>query len=565
MGPTFYWSRLSVVLSEAVLLGLVLAWFTFGAGRVRTLGLSCLDALRSFAGRSWAAPWSVALALILFRIALLPWYPIPEPVIHDEFSVILGAQTFALGRLTNPAHPLWRFFDTFHVLQQPTYCSIYPPAQALLLAAGIWAGHPWIAVVAASALMCAVFVWMLRAWFSPAWSLCGGVLLLFQVGITSYWTNSYWGGSLAALAGAVLVGAAGRIWNAAEARTRYSVLAGIAMVVLFNRRPFEGGLLAIGITAATLYWLAKGGKRPLRRELLRLALPALAVFVPCAIADGYYNFRTTGDPLLMPYAKVIETQMVARHDILMAAAPVPQFQNPEARQLHMKVELDYFQNRRRNPVSSLGRPLFQLWAFFFSPALTIPLLAIPLVWRDRRFKGILLILAGCLAVNLTETWLMPHYLSTELPLLWIVVVAGLERLYRSRRPILRNLAMAAILAAIAGNLAPITADIAEGRRLNFSWERPRVVAKLEQISGRHLVVVQYLPGHSVEQEFVYNAADIDSSRIVWARDLGWERDGELLSYYHDRRIWLLRVGARVESMREITPSGGLAADRYQSP
>lgn len=565
MGPAFYWSRLSVLLSEVVLLGFALAWLTFGAGRVRTFGLSCLDALRSFAARSWAAPCSVGVALILLRIALLPWYPVPEPVIHDEFSVILGAQTFALGRLANPAHPLWRFFDTFHVLQQPTYCSIYPPAQALLLAAGIWAGHPWIAVVAASALMCAVFVWMLRAWFSPVWSLCGGVLLLFQVGMASYWTNSYWGGSLAALAGAVLVGSAGRIWTAEKAQTRYSVLAAIAIVVLFNRRPFEGGLLAAGITAATVYWVAKRGKRPLGRELLRLAIPALLVLVPCAIADGYYNFRATGDPLLMPYAKVIESQMVARHDILMAAAPVPRFQTPEARQLHMKVELDYFQNRRQHPIASLRLPLFQLWAFFFGPALTIPLLAIPLVWKDRRFKGILLILSGCLLVNLTETWLMPHYLSPELPLLWIVVVAGLERLYRSRRPILRNLATAAIFAAIAGNLAPIMADVAKGRHLDFSWERSPVVAKLEQIPGRHVVVVQYLPGHSVEQEFVYNDADIDASRIVWARDLGWERDRELLSYYHDRRIWLLRVGAKVESMREITPADRSAVDRYQSP
>jgi hypothetical protein len=38
--------------------------------------------------------------------------------------------------------------------------------------------------------------------------------------------------------------------------------------------------------------------------------------------------------------------------------------------------------------------------------------------------------------------------------------------------------------------------------------------------GRRLVLVKYLPGHVVHDEWVYNQPDIDSSRIVWTRDLG---------------------------------------------
>src|SRR5690242_4354410 len=186
---------------EAGLLGLLLLLAACRLPVDRILPERWVTFFARFSAREYVSLLVIILAAGAVRLALLPWYPIPLPRIHDEFSLLLGAQTFALGRLTNPAHPMWVHFETFHVLQQPTYVSIYPPAQAAMLALGIAIGNPWFAVLGCWMLMCGAFVWMLRAWFPPAWAFCGGLLLLART-LLSYWSDSYWGGALAALSAA---------------------------------------------------------------------------------------------------------------------------------------------------------------------------------------------------------------------------------------------------------------------------------------------------------------------------------------------------------------------------
>ena len=37
--------------------------------------------------------------------------------------------------------------------------------------------------------------------------------------------------------------------------------------------------------------------------------------------------------------------------------------------------------------------------------------------------------------------------------------------------------------------------------------------------GRQVLFVQYSPDHDTYLEWVYNGADIDGSKLIWARDL----------------------------------------------
>jgi hypothetical protein len=72
-----------------------------------------------------------------------------------------------------------------------------------------------------------------------------------------------------------------------------------------------------------------------------------------------------------------------------------------------------------------------------------------------------------------------------------------------------------------------------------SLDRARLEAQLNRTPGQHLVIVHNRRSHTGSDDWIYNKPDIDHAKIVWARDMGAEKNEELLRYFAYRRIWLV--------------------------
>ena len=315
-------------------------------GRVRTLLLAA----------------AVPLAL---RLLLLPVFPRPLPEVHDEFSYLLLADTFAHGRLVNPAPPLPEFFESFHILVTPVYASMYPVGEGLVLAAGqVLLGDPWWGVFASVGLMSAAVAWLLLAFVPPRWALAGALAFGLIYGVEHYFMNSYWGAPLATAAGAVMTGRSPGSFFRARGRKiplSYGFLLGAGAGVLLHTRPWEGFCAALPAALVFAFWLVRSRWETFGRRLGRVALPALAAVGVAGAALLAYDARVTGDPLLPPYLMNLNRYYVAPLFLWQGERPIPAYDHDVMRRFYV----DWRESERsvRQDVDAKN-PLYGFWLWF---------------------------------------------------------------------------------------------------------------------------------------------------------------------------------------------------------
>ena len=525
------------------ILYLLLGGFALAAERLWPAGTrQVLHAVSLAAGRMAQRKWLVGAGLVAVvmgvRAALLPWWPIPHAVIYDEFSYLLQADIFAHGRLAMPMHPMWRFFETIYVLQKPAMASRYPPGQALAMAVGqILMGHPWFGVWLSAGVLAAVFWWAFRAWLPRGWPLIASALAL-PLCIYSYWMNSFWGGAVTAIGGALVTGAMGRLQSGKSRSSPW--LLGLGAVILIYCRPWEGLLLL----APALLWLA------VRNRSWRVWLPVVTAGAAGMAGLAFDNYAVTGNPLRLPYFEYSAQYASTSPFSFVPPRPRPNYG-------HFNLELidqgweratwektRSWQFLRQRP----GEWYLQLTVLLGSGLLLALLIPGMLVRRVRLLAILALFMLG--GSLLQGPW-FSHYAAPFTASLFILAVSGM-RVLHTRSPALAFALPTAVLLAAA---ATGTRDIARHRTPDqiqpIVSQRDAVAARLlNSHPGRHVVFVKYTVVKIPHDEWIYNLADIDAQTLIWAQDMGEAENRRLMDYYPGRQFWLFQPD---DDIMKMTP------------
>jgi len=551
-------SRPSLMLIEGGLTAISIA-VAFAIPRLGSNWFSRVEhAFGRLARRKGLAVAAVGITAFVLRLAILPFCPIPLPFVPDDFSFLLAADTFAHGRLANPTPAMWIHFESIHISMQPTYMSMYFPAQGLLLAASkLLLGNLWFGLLFASALMCASICWMLQAWMPASWALLGGMLSVVHLGLFSYWINTYHAaGSIGALGGALILGALPRIMR--TPRLRYTLAMGAGVAILGITRPYECVLLCLPVTVVLGRWLIVGKNRPPARKLFRLAAAPLLLVFAGATWMGYYDYRAFGSPLTLPYTINRATYAMVPYYVWQSPRPEPHYRHAALRNFYY-VELEGNKVRMSVPGFIVGTlKKITLGVLFFAGIAFLPLaLMLRRVLLDRRIRFLVVCVLVLTGGMLIELFLLPHYMAPFTSAFYALGLQAMRHFWvwnPGGQPVGMTLVrlsvtVCLVMAGLRLFAGPLHLELPEwpASNWNFSWygpdrfgtDRARVESEMEQLPGKQLVIVRYTPKHNPFDEWVYNAADIDASKVVWARDMNSVDNMELIQYYRDRKVWLV--------------------------
>ena len=479
---------------------------------------------------------------------------VAPPSTPDEFAYLLAGDTFAKGRLTNPRHVLWEHFETLHVLVTPTYASKYPPALGLALALGQVIWRPIVGAWLTTALAAAATCWMMRAWLPPRWAVIGG--LLAGVHPQVFWSGgqTYWGASTAMLGGALLIGAAARVVNR-RPRAWHGFAGALGIALLAISRAHEGLILTALVATWVIITTARRGKlRPLLRAT---ALPALLVLTCAGAWLALYNGRVTHNPFELPYTLYAKQYQVAPLFTWQRERPAPQYRHPRIAEYWLVYDRDEWARQAesaRGFVRGATDFLQGLLDTYVAPAsLWAAVLGLPFALARRRAARVALaLLVLFVALHLGTTWWKRmHYVTPAVPLFVALVVMSLRQLERLR--------VGPVPVGAAASAAVVIVQLAAPRWIIYHMTqathptgatRAGYVERLHITPGDHLVLVEYSDAPQHLFEWVYNEADIDAARVVFARPIDGAGRRRLLEYYPTRRVWRLFIDGPHVSFHE---------------
>ncbi|HTQ85063.1 MAG TPA: hypothetical protein VMI93_02530, partial [Candidatus Solibacter sp.] len=348
------------------------------------------------------------------------------------------------------------------------------------------------------------------------------------------------------------------------------ILLGLGIALLANSRPYEGLVFCLPLGAALAWWLfRRGGSAPLSPRTARWTAlaPAAAVLALTAAFMAYNNWRVTGNALLFPYVVNDRTYVSTPHFAWQSLAPPRTFQNPQLDAIfngwcRATWQRERFRFTWDGIDWGLLRKLNLLQGFYLPIAFMLPIV---LAWRGllRNRKAIFLS-AVCLCTTLglvPVVWFQPHYAAAMTAAAIALSMTGLRYL-RTWSPGGRPVGIAMTRALVLAHLCLVPMNILPirvGRSIHTScpvWacDRAILASQLESMPGKQLVLVRYSPAHNPNEQWVYNRADIDAAKVVWAQEIPGLDPQPLLDYFRGRKVWLLAVDSHPTKLQDYTPA-----------
>jgi hypothetical protein len=269
---------------------------------------------------------------------------------------------------------------------------------------------------------------------------------------------------------------------------------------------------------------------------------------------AHYNQRVFGSALTLPYQVNRATYASAPVFLWQSPQPAPEYRNKVMHDFYQIWEMGDFRfaRTRHGVVNITVQKLAIAGLFFFGVALLVPLAMLPRLFRDRRVRY-LLVAGVVFGIGLSgNAWFFPHYAAPFTAGIYVLLLQCMRHLRQCRpggQPIglalVRNLPLVCLmLAGLRIYTEPLGLSIHRWPSMWYGTEplglpRAKVAAQLETMPGQQLAIVRYTPEHAPFDDWVYNAADIDASKVVWARELYATNNSELLRYFRDRRVWLV--------------------------
>lgn len=463
-------------------------------------------------------------------IAAIAW---PIPIVTDEFAYLLIGETFADGRLANPSPPLFRPFESLHILVEPLYVGKYPPLQSVFLAIGTNFGLPIFGVWLSFSLSALSLYWMLNHWVCSRWAVVGSLIYLTNPIVVLCWGSTFWGGASTFGAACLAIGAAANIVTAKQPLSISTTLFAVSGWLLFLARPYEGGVLFLIL----LLWTLR--KRSLCSELkLSIVAPSGGFLIMAVLVSAHYNRETTGVWWKMPYISHQEQysniplfvfQRSENDNLELGNRQLRQFEEGFAR----KVYEDSRESLQSIAEVSVSK-LFLYFSGFISLGYVFFLIAgLNTKGSDvKLFAAILMI--GAISLVL-ETYGQLHYAAPFLPAVVVLQTLGARRLWRRRQA--RPIVLIAICASLIQTCVQAT-SILNDRLASTLSNRPAVEDRISSEPGNHVVIVRYGENHNVHEEWVYNHANIESARIIWVRDCVPEIGEKVKLAFPNRKAWV---------------------------